>query len=181
MITPEEVLNFWFAGDPSRWRKKWFKKSDEFDTACARFAEALCDAKQGLLDHWTATPQGSLALIILLDQFSRNLFRGSPESYAADARARLMARRAVARGFDQQVGSTERTFLYLPFMHSEAIADQDEAVRLFEALAGESVRYAHHHRDVVRRFGRFPHRNAVLGRISTPEELAYLAETDMRS
>jgi uncharacterized protein (DUF924 family) len=180
MITPDDVLDFWFGGDAAAQHKVWFEKNAEFDTACARFSDALHQAKTGALDDWAGTPRGALALIILLDQFPRNLHRGSPEAFAADAKARGIARAAVACGFDRQLAPVERIFVYLPFEHSEQLADQDESVRLFEtlrhALGTEAVDYAYRHRDVIRRFGRFPHRNAALSRDSTEEELAYLAE-----
>jgi uncharacterized protein (DUF924 family) len=180
MITPDDVLDFWFGGDAAAQRKVWFEKNADFDAACARFIDALRQAKTGALDHWAGTPRGALALIILLDQFPRNLHRGSPEAFAADAKARGIARAAVACGFDRQLAPVERIFVYLPFEHSEQLADQDESVRLFEtlrnALGAEAVDYAYRHRDVIRRFGRFPHRNAALSRDSTEEELAYLAE-----
>jgi uncharacterized protein (DUF924 family) len=138
-------------------------------------------ARSGGLDHWTDSPRRMLALIVLLDQFSRNLHRGSPQSFAADAQARALSRDAVARGFDRALHPVERSFVYLPFMHSEDLADQIESVRLYEtvrlALGDASVEYAYRHRDQIRRFGRFPHRNDVLGRKSTPEELRYLAGT----
>ena len=179
MTTPEEVLCFWFGADGT-FRDVWFAKNALFDTLCARFADTLHAAKQGALDHWTETPRGSLALVIVLDQFSRNLFRDSPEAYAADAKARDVARAAIARGFDLAVTPTQRIFFYLPFEHSEALVDQDESVRLFDTLRGvlgdDSAKHAHGHRDVIRLFGRFPHRNAVLGRTTTSEEAAYLAE-----
>lgn len=180
MMTPQDVLTFWFAGDPAVRRRIWFEKNIAFDSGCNRFVDALREAKLGRLDFWAETPRGALALLIVLDQMSRNLHRGLPESYAADTRARAVARAALARGFDQQVGPIERMFFYLPFEHSEDLADQDEAVRLFETLRevlGErAIEAAHRHRDVIRRFGRFPHRNAVLGRVNTPAEEAYLAE-----
>lgn len=179
MIAPEDVLDFWFAGDGTRYRAAWFRKDAAFDAECARFADALHAARHGGLDHWADTARGMLALIVLLDQFSRNLHRGSPDSYAADAMARARARDAVARGFHRVLHPVERSFIYLPFEHSEDLADQDESVRLFEALRlalGDStVEHAYRHRDLIRRFGRFPHRNAVLGRESTAEELRYLA------
>jgi uncharacterized protein (DUF924 family) len=179
MTTPEEVLCFWFAADGT-FRDVWFAKNAVFDRACAQFTDTVRAATRGALDHWAETPRGALALIIVLDQFSRNLFRDSPEAYAADERARTVARTATARGFDLAVTPTQRIFLYLPFEHSETLADQDESVRLFETLRGvlgdDSAKHAHSHRDVIRRFGRFPHRNAALGRISTSEEQAYLAE-----
>lgn len=180
MIAPDDVLDFWFAGDGTRYRAAWFKKDVAFDAECARFADALRTARGGGFDHWADTARGMLALIVLLDQFSRNLHRGSPDTYAADPKARALAREAVARGFDRTLHAVERCFVYLPFMHSEDIADQHESVRLFEtlrlAVGDASVEYAYRHRDVIRRFGRFPHRNAVLGRESTPEELRYLGE-----
>ena len=180
MITPDEVLAFWFAGDPSTFRKVWFEKDLAFDHSCTRFSDAVRDARQGAYDHWTATPRGTLALVILLDQFSRNLHRGSPEAFAADAKAREIARATVARGDDQAFGPMERMFLYLPFEHSEDLADQEEGVRLFTPLGEEMVRHAERHREAIRRFGRFPHRNVVLGRASTPDELAWLAAEENR-
>lgn len=180
MITPDAVLDFWFVGDPRAWREVWFRNRDDFDTACGAFADALRAARQGALDHWADTPRGMLALIILLDQFSRNLHRGSPEAFAADPQARALARRAVAQGFDRELGWFERIFIYLPFEHSEELADQDEGVRLFEslriALGDLSAEQAYRHRDIIRRYGRFPHRNVALGRDSTTEEQAYLAQ-----
>lgn len=182
MITPDKVLDFWFAGDPRIRRPVWFQKKDDFDAACGAFADALRAARRGALDHWAETPRGMLALIILLDQFSRNLNRGSPDAFAADPQARALARRAVAQGFDRQLGWIERTFVYLPFEHSEDLDDQDEGVRLFEAVrigvGDASPEYAHRHRDLIRRYGRFPHRNAALGRESTADELVYLAQPD---
>jgi uncharacterized protein (DUF924 family) len=178
-MTPEQVLQFWFSGDTATFRKVWFEKNVAFDSGCNRFVGALRDAKLGRLDSWADTPRGALALLILLDQMSRNLHRGSPVSYAADAKARDVARAAIARGFDQQLAPTERLFVYLPFEHSEILADQDESVRLFESLRGalgdRPIQSAHDHRDVIRRFGRFPHRNAILGRDNTAAEVEYLA------
>jgi uncharacterized protein (DUF924 family) len=180
VIGPDDVLDFWFAGDGTRYRAAWFKQDAAFDAACGRFTDALRAARDGSFDHWADSPRGMLALIVLLDQFSRNLHRGSPEAFAADARACALARDAVARGFDRALHPVERCFVYLPFEHSEALADQHESVRLFErmrlALGDSTVEYAYRHRDVIRRFGRFPHRNAVLGRESTVAEVCYLAE-----
>ena len=180
MIAPDDVLDFWFAGDGTRHRAAWFEQDAAFDAECARFADALHTARSGGFDRWADTARGMLALIVLLDQFSRNLHRCSPESYAADSQARALARDAVAHGFDRALHPVERSFIYLPFEHSEDLADQDESVRLFEtlrlALGDATVEYAYRHRDLIRRFGRFPHRNPVLGRESTPEELRYLAE-----
>lgn len=179
-MTPTDVLNFWFAGDPTVRRHIWFEKNIAFDSGCNRFVDALRDAKLGRLDSWADTPRGALALLILLDQMSRNLHRGSPETYAADAKARATTREALRRGFDQQVGPVERMFFYLPLIHSENLADQEDATRLVgalrEAMGEPANEHGRGHRDVIRRFGRFPHRNAILGRVSTPEELEYLAE-----
>ncbi len=179
-MTPDTVLTFWFGDDPTVRRKEWFEKNPDFDTQCVAFADALRDAKTGRYDHWATTPRGALALLVLLDQLSRNLHRGLAEAFAADTKARAVARAAITQGFDRQLTHVQRLFVYLPFEHSEMLADQDEAVRLFEtlrdSLSAETIDYAHRHRDVIRRFGRFPHRNAALGRVSTAEEDAYLAE-----
>jgi uncharacterized protein (DUF924 family) len=175
-----EVLDFWFASDPTKRRKAWFEKDPAFDMACAEFAAARDLAKAGGLDDWADTPHGGLALLILLDQLSRNLHRGSAEAFAADAKARATARAMIAHGFDQALTPVERIFVYLPFEHSEDLADQDMSVRLFASLesaeGSNTLDYAERHRDVIRRFGRFPHRNAALGRVSTADEEAYLAE-----
>jgi len=180
MTSPADVLAFWFDGDPSVQRKTWFEYDTTFDAACARLADARDIAKTGALDDWADTPHGGLALLILLDQLSRNLHRGSAEAFAADAKARAIARGMLARDFDKALTPVERMFVYLPFEHSEDLADQDLSVRLFAALDAElaekTIDYAERHREVIRRFGRFPHRNAALGRVSTAEELAYLAE-----
>ena len=180
MTTPADVLIFWFAGDPAARRPEWFQRSDAFDAACAAFTPAHEAAKRGELDHWAATAEGALALLILLDQFSRNLHRGLAEAFAADSQARTIAAAAIARGFDQTLTPVQRMFIYLPFEHAENPADQDRSVALFEtlraALGDLTIDYAARHRDVIRRFGRFPHRNAALGRANTPAEDAYLAE-----
>jgi uncharacterized protein (DUF924 family) len=182
MTTQDDILAFWFAGDPSVPRPVWFAKDATFDAACTRLAAARDAASLGTFDHWADTPLGGLALLILLDQLSRNLYRGAAEAFAADPKARAIARAMIARGFDQALTPVERMFVYLPFQHAEDLADQDLSVRLFAALdaisGGETLGYAVHHRGVIRRFGRFPHRNAALGRVSTADEVAYLAEPD---
>jgi len=181
-LEPSDILDFWFESDASEHRDKWFGKDVAFDTVCTRFTAAIRDARAGRFDFWAATPRGALALIVLLDQLSRNVFRGLAEAYAADPLAREIARAMIETGFDKALTPVERMFVYLPFEHAETIADQNESVRLYEALRdalGErSIDYVARHRDVILRFGRFPHRNAVLGRISTPEEEAYLAQPD---
>jgi uncharacterized protein (DUF924 family) len=180
MTMPDDVLTFWFAGDPSAWRAVWFETDATFDAACGDLAAARSLAKSGALDAWVDTPRGGLALLILLDQLSRNLHRGTAEAFAADAKARAIARIMLARGFDQSLTPIERMFVYLPFEHSEDMTDQDLSVRLFEALDAslteKTTDYAVRHRDVIRRFGRFPHRNAALGRPNTADEDAFLAE-----
>lgn len=171
---PADVVVFWFAPDV---RPLWFAATPHFDEQLrARFLGTYQAAAAGQLTDWEATPEGALALVIVLDQFPLNLFRGQPESFATEAAARRVADRTIARGFDRAVPPIQRQFLYLPFMHSEALADQDRSVRLYQQPGlEEGLRFARHHRDLIVRFGRFPHRNAILGRISTPEELAYLA------
>jgi uncharacterized protein (DUF924 family) len=184
-MTPQDVLDFWFADGPATWRPAWFLKDDGFDAACRTALGALAGpAREGALDDWATTPQGALALAILLDQAPRNLFRGTAEAFASDAKARAMARDAVlARRFDLALPPVARMFLYLPFEHGESMADQDLSVALFEGLRdvpamaapGGGIDYAWRHREVIRRFGRFPHRNAALGRANTAEEAAWLA------
>ena len=179
-----EVLDFWFDGDPTAFRReRWFKRDDVLDAQIReRFAFTVEAAIDGALDAWSATPEGALALVIVLDQFPRNIHRGSYLAFGGDAHARRIARNAVAEGLDVVLTPVQRCFLYLPFEHSEDLADQDLAVLLFDALKGEpelagAVESAQGHREVIRRFGRFPHRNAAVGRSSTPEELAYIASS----
>lgn len=171
----DDVLTFWFA--PGR-KESWFGKSDAFDREIgARFGSLMEDAAAGRLGHWTATPRGSLALCILLDQFPRNVWRGTPRAFASDARAREVAAHALAAGQDRCLTPDERMFFYLPFEHSEDPGDQERCVRLMAELGDpEWLEYAVRHRDIIARFGRFPHRNAVLGRASTDEERAFLEE-----
>ena len=169
--TPADVLAFWRDAGPTR----WFRKDAAFDEQFRdRFLGAHEAAAGGQLDPWTAMVDGALALLILLDQFPRNAFRGTPRMFATDARARAIAAHAVDAGFDTQVDADLRNFVYLPFMHSEQLPDQDRAVELTRALGDEPLRHALLHRDIIARFGRFPHRNAVLGRATTPQEQRFL-------
>ncbi len=187
-IDPAAILDFWFGppGSESRGRDRpqWFTRDAAFDTAIrARFAPLVEQALAGGLRQWEETSDGALALLILLDQFPRNLFRGQAKAFAGDAAARGVADRAIARGFDQGRPACERIFFYLPFEHSEEIADQDRSCALFGTLAGAErgavyIDFAERHRAVIRRFGRFPHRNAALGRAGTDAELAFLKEPD---
>jgi uncharacterized protein (DUF924 family) len=173
---PFDVTGFWIAAGP----EKWFAKSDAFDNAIRlRFEPVHHAAARGEYAGWEATAEGALALLLLFDQFPRNLYRGSAHAFATDPLARAVASRAVDSAKDAAVEARLRTFFYLPFMHSEDLSDQDRSVALYEALDAEtgdveSLGYAVEHREIVRRFGRFPHRNAVLGRNTSPEERAFL-------
>lgn len=172
----EDVLSFWF-GELDR--AAWFRKSEATDAPIReRFGKVHDHIITALpVEAALASPRRALAAVIVLDQFSRNMFRGTPESFAGDAKARDIAREAVARGLDHAMNVHERAFLYMPFEHSEDLADQELAVALIGALGDdEYTRYAIAHRDVIVRFGRFPHRNAVLGRVSSPEEEAFLRQ-----
>ncbi|HEX6012488.1 MAG TPA: DUF924 family protein [Geminicoccaceae bacterium] len=171
----EDVLSFWFAPDG---RERWFEPDPAFDAEIARrFAPMVGDAAAGRLDAFAGEPRGALALCVLLDQFPRSIWRGTPRAFAQDEAARRVADRAVAAGLDRDLPPEQRLFLYLPFEHSESLADQERSVALMAGLGdAEWLDYAVRHRDVIARFGRFPHRNAVLGRESTPEEAAFLAE-----
>jgi uncharacterized protein (DUF924 family) len=171
-IAPLDVLAFWCAAGSD----KWFTQDPAFDAEiAARFGALWRAAADGKLAHWEATPEGALALVIVLDQFPRNMFRGNARSYEADAIARAVADRALKRGFDQQVPQEERGFFYLPFMHSEYPADQERCMELARAHGDdEFMKHTVLHADIIRRFGRFPHRNAMLGRMMTPEEQAFL-------
>jgi len=185
----EDVLRFWFGepgGEPPS--KMWFTRSEETDREIReRFGELLERARRGELDDWAQTPRGALALVILLDQMSRNVHRDSPEAFAADDRAQRATLEAVDRGFDRELGVQERAFLYMPMMHSEDTAHHERSIELFAQLAEDApddmkercrtfLKYAHAHKDVVDRFGRYPHRNRVLGRESTPEEIEHLRD-----
>jgi uncharacterized protein (DUF924 family) len=174
-MDPMAVWRFWFEEGP---KERWFRKDPEFDAEIGRrFADLPEAALRGELDSWWETPRGALALVLVLDQFPRNLFRGEDRAFRYDAAARAVADRVVKAGLDSALTLDERVFLYLPFEHSEALADQDRAIELFTALGDANyLRYAHAHRDIVVRFGRFPHRNAALGRPSTPEEAEFLTQ-----
>jgi uncharacterized protein (DUF924 family) len=172
VVTAARVVAFWRDAGPS----KWFRGGDAFDAECReRFGEAHHAAARREFDGWLATAEGALALLLLLDQIPRNLFRGSGHAFATDGLARHFARLALDAGHDAAFEPALRAFFYLPLEHSEALADQDRSVALFEALGDANYRdYAVAHRDVIVRFGRFPHRNAALGRDSTPDEQAWL-------
>jgi uncharacterized protein (DUF924 family) len=171
VANPADVLAFWREAGPD----KWFAKDDAFDAAIsAKFLSTYEAAAAGRLADWENTADGALALVIVLDQFPRNMFRGTARCFETDPMARAVANRALKRGYDLDVPPQERGFLFLPFMHSETLADQERCVALYREAGDENLQYALEHADIVRRFGRFPHRNAILGRATTPEEQAYL-------
>jgi uncharacterized protein (DUF924 family) len=195
MSSPEEVLSYWFPeedlfeADPQtfgRQMKWWFQGGPEVDSEISeRFGEVLEQARRGELDHWAETPRGRLALIVVLDQFSRNVYRGSPLSYSQDEKALKLALEGIDAGMDRELSAMERIFFWLPLGHSEDLALQDRVVRHQEEEAANvpshlremaefGITQARAVRDVIARFGRHPHRNEILGRTSTPEELEYL-------
>ena len=171
-VTPADVVAFWRDAGPA----KWFRGGDAFDAACReRLGAAHHAAARRELDGWASTAEGALALLLLLDQIPRNIFRGSGHAFATDGLARHFARLALDAGHDAAFEPALRAFFYLPLEHSEDMADQDRSVALFAALGDANYRdYAIAHRDVIVRFGRFPHRNAALGRDTTPDEQSWL-------
>lgn len=186
MSQAKEVLEFWFGtpddADYGQQRKIWFTKNLEFDEKVrSHFTSHYQQAATGQLDDWKTSPQGCLALIILLDQFPRNMFRGQPQAFATDSQALAYAQHAVTQGFDRELPPLQRWFVYMPFEHSEKIEDQYQSVELFEQLSDqenltEPLDYANRHFKVIERFGRYPHRNDILGRETTPEEAEFLNE-----
>lgn len=171
-VTPAGILAFWREAGSER----WYKRDDAFDTEVRdRYLDLWHKAAAGELSAWEDSDDGALALVIVLDQFPRNMFRGDPRTFSTDALAREVAHRAVGRGADARVDPTLREFLYLPFMHSEHLPDQMHCVTLFQAIGDtDNLKYAEEHADIIRRFGRFPHRNPVLGRAMTAEEQEFL-------
>jgi uncharacterized protein (DUF924 family) len=197
----ETVLAFWFppgaepqiAAQPTDvrspefpQRREWFHKDPSFDAQIReRFGESIAQAVAGGLGGWTAAPRGALARVLLLDQFTRNAYRDTPAAFSGDARARATADEAIARGFDRELTPVERWFLYMPFQHSESLEDQQRSLTLFRALASDTglaspLEWAERHAEVIRLFGRFPHRNAILGRPSSREELEFLRSPGSR-
>ena len=166
------IVDFWRQAGPAR----WFTRDAAFDGALAvRFGEALRQARLGAYDHWAETAEGAVGLVILLDQFSRNIHRGSPLAFAADARALALARASVGKAYHWMLPAPLAQWLIMPFEHAEDLDAQQRCVALFETMSlHDMVHYAKVHRDIIARFGRFPHRNAILGRTSTPAELAFL-------
>ncbi len=172
-----EIVDFWFSDAA---KALWFKPTPEFDALLReRYAPLMRAAHAGELHDWADTPRGALALIILLDQLPRNVHRGEPASFASDAAALAVARQALAAGFDAQVDEEQRPFFYMPFMHSEQLVDQERCVELCGAMRSEeNAGYARLHRDLIARFGRFPHRNRILARASSDAETEYLSSDD---
>jgi uncharacterized protein (DUF924 family) len=176
--TPVDIIGFWTSAGPTR----WFGAKPAFDEAIRlKFEPTHHAAARGTYDRWSQTADGALALLLLLDQFPRNLYRKSAHAFATDAKALAIARAAVAEGFDRAVEPLLRPFFYLPWEHSESLADQQACVALCQGLADETgdtetLKWAILHHDIIARFGRFPHRNPMLGRVTTPEEQAFLDE-----
>ncbi len=180
-----QVLSFWFGDEYEKGNEKegknfWFTKRDETDQYIReRFEATVSAARRGKLDTWAGTARGRLALIIVLDQFPRNIHRDTPEAFASDAQALALAKEGIVKGMDKELEGHEQAFFYMPFMHSEDLADQERSVALFTKLAEAGTwdaSWAIKHKKVIDRFGRYPHRNSILGRVSTPEELEYLKD-----
>jgi len=172
-----EILDFWFSVET---RSKWFNSTNEFDELIRQKYEKVWGlARANSYDHWEQEAQGALALVIILDQFPLNMFRQNSRQYSTETHARKIARHAINQSFDKQLEQNRVSFLYLPFMHSESLDDQNFSVDLYEkAGLKDNLGFAKHHRDVVKRFGRFPHRNDALGRDSTEEEIEYLKHSN---
>ena len=172
LASADEIVSFWQQAGPDR----WFTKDTAFDKEIReRFFDTYEAAAAGKFSHWEQSVQGALAMLILLDQFPRNMFRGDARAFATDPLARAIAAGAIVRGFDSQVAPDLRSFFYLPFEHSEDLADQERGIAFYKTLGdAENLKWAELHADIIRRFGRFPHRNTVLGRTTTPEEQAFL-------
>lgn len=168
-----EILSFWFSPEV---KSKWFNSTPEFDNDLRQRYESTWGlARADSFDHWEQEPDGALALVIILDQFPLNMFRTDARQFSTESHARRIAGHAIENGFHLKLGKEQQAFLFLPFMHSESIEDQNFSVEMYAAAGLEdNLRYAKHHRDVVERFGRFPHRNEFLGRVSTAEEIEYL-------
>ncbi len=178
MTLVDQVLDFWYAGDFTTRRKEWFLKNADFDDEIrAKFAMDVEKAAAGGHDGLLESAEGALALLIMLDQFPRNLYRNDAKTFAADAKALNIAKRAIELGHDRDLTIVQRIFFYLPFEHSEDLAEQDRAVELCRELGdADYLKYAIAHRDVIAKFGRFPHRNDVLGRVSTEEEIEFMKD-----
>ncbi len=179
MTDLQAILNFWFTPPMNQ---HWFSSTEEIDTEIRNRFEGLWKrAMAAELEEWRNSPAGCVALAVILDQFPLNMFRGKPDSFASEEQAVTVSRHAIEMGFDLRVAAPMRLFLYMPLMHSESLDDQDLSVTKFaesEAELGDSLRFARHHRGLIERFGRFPHRNVILGRESSQEEQTYLASKE---
>ena len=173
-IAYKSVLEFWFSKPAN---KQWFKSTSKFDAQIlAKFHSTWMQAKENQLNHWKETAEGSLALVIVLDQFPLNMFRGTAKSFSTENNAIEISHTAILCGFDKLLTETQLAFLYMPFMHSESLDDQNYSVELFDqAGLDNNLRFAKHHRDIIKEYGRFPHRNKILGRSNTAAEIEYLA------
>lgn len=176
-IAPIEIITFWFS---ERGKPFWYNSTPEMDAELReKYSDLFHAAMKDELAPWQDTPEGALALIIVLDQFPLNMYRGQAESFSGEATSRKVAEAAIAQGFDAQLTDEQKSFMYLPYEHSEELVDQDRSVDLFtQAGITEGLKWAEHHRGIVRRFGRFPHRNDMLGREYTPEEEEYMNTED---
>jgi uncharacterized protein (DUF924 family) len=177
MITPQKIIDYWYSDAVS---KQWFASTPELDQEILENYEGLWQqAARGELSDWEATPKGCLALAIILDQFPLNMFRGQAKSFSTEQQAVDVVSRAIAKGFDKELDQSQLSFIYMPLMHSEDLVNQDQSVALFTHSGLESnIRFAEHHREIIRKYGRFPHRNELLSRESTVEELTYLASDE---
>lgn len=175
--TQKDIIDFWFEDSSPQ---QWFQKNPDYDALIkSRFLETYEIARQGAVDSWKNDADGVLALCLVLDQFPRNMFRDTPQAFATDSQALLVAKYAISKGLDQVVSPRKRRFVYLPFEHSENLSDQRKSLELFQTLKADdplSYEYAQRHLDVIEKYGRFPHRNVILGRDNTPEEDHYLAQ-----
>ena len=172
-IQPDDILSYWYSEQISPF---WFRSTDEIDLQIRdKFYASWLQAKAGELDDWLNTAQGCLALVVILDQFPLNMFRGEARSFATEAKAIRVSKHAIEHGYDKLIDSTQLAFLYMPLMHSENMDDQDRAVSMYQNAGLDSnLRFALHHRNLIEQFGRFPHRNAILGRDNTRSEIEYL-------
>lgn len=175
--TPASIVTFWFDETV---KPLWYNSTSEFDQQLRdRFMSLYNDAKAGKLIEWESTAEGALALVIILDQFPLNMFRGEKASFATEAMSREVAKRAIDRKLDHQLTNEQKMFMFLPFMHSESLKDQDYSILLFkDAGLEDKQQFAEHHRNIVKQFGRFPHRNDILQRESTTEEINWLASDE---
>jgi len=176
-IQPADILEFWFGAPMNQ---HWFSSTESIDQHILdQYEDVWKQAADGFLDEWRSTPEGCLALCIVLDQFPLNMYREDGRRYSSEQKAAEVCLYAVMKGYDQQLSDEQKAFLYMPLIHSESIEHQDTSVALFEAAGlEENLKFAEHHREIVQRFGRFPHRNQALGRESTPEELDWLASDE---